>query len=135
MKELEALELPEDVRYTQDHEWAREEEDGLICVGITDYAQDQLGDITFVELPEVGDTFDQGDEFGTLESTKAVSELFIPLGGEVVEINGILEDQPQLVNNDPYNKGWIAKVKPENKDEMGDLLDREDYLEMLKGLE
>lgn len=135
MKEIEALDLPADVRYTQDHEWAKVESEEVICVGITDYAQEQLGDITFVELPEVGDSFAQGDEFGTLESTKAVSELFLPLGGEVIEVNATLEDSPQLVNQDPYQKGWIAKIKPDNKSEMDDLLDREDYLEMLKGLE
>ena len=133
MKELDELKLPEDLSYTKDHEWAKTEGD-IILVGITDYAQDQLGDIVFVEMPEVGDTFQAGDEFGTLESVKAVSELYLPLRGEIVEVNEDLDDSPELINQDPY-KGWIVKVKPENMAEMESLLDRDGYLGILQGSE
>ena len=133
MKVLVELKLPEDLSYTKDHEWAKTEGD-IILVGITDYAQDQLGDIVFVEMPEVGDTFQAGDEFGTLESVKAVSELYLPLRGEIVEVNEDLDDSPELINQDPY-KGWIVKVKPENMAEMESLLDRDGYLGILQGSE
>ena len=132
MKEIHELNFPEDLRYSNDHEWARPEGD-LYVVGINDYAQDQLGDIVFVELPEKGSTLDQGQEFGTVESVKAVSELYMPVGGEVVEINGALEDSPELVNNTPYTDGWMIKVKPSKSEDFGKLMDREAYLAMLKG--
>ncbi|MCP3955859.1 MAG: glycine cleavage system protein GcvH [Desulfobacterales bacterium] len=132
MKEISELNLPEDLKYTDDHEWAKSEGD-TITVGISDYAQDQLGDIVFVELPEVGGSFDQGEEFGTLESVKAVSELYMPVGGEVVAINETLEDAPELVNNDPYKGGWMVKVKPDDAGQMDSLKDKTAYLEMLKG--
>lgn len=131
MKEINELNLPTDVRYSDDHEWAKVTGD-TIKVGITDYAQDQLGDIVFVELPEVGDSFETGDEFGTLESVKAVSELYIPVGGEIVAVNNELEDAPELVNQDPYN-GWIIEVRPNNINDFESLLDRDAYLEILKG--
>ena len=134
MKELSELNLPEDVRYTKDHEWARNNGD-KVTIGITDFAQDQLGDIVFVELPETGDSFAAGDEFGTVESVKAVSELYMPLGGEVVAINESLEDAPELVNNAPYDKGWMLAVKPSDPGEFDQLMDRAAYLEMLKGSE
>jgi glycine cleavage system H protein len=133
MKELDELKLPEDLKYTKDHEWAKVEGDAVL-VGITDYAQDQLGDIVFVEMPEAGDSFQAGDEFGTLESVKAVSELYLPIGGEIVEVNEDLDDSPELINQDPY-KGWIVKVKPENMEEMDSLLDRAGYLGILQGSE
>lgn len=132
MKEISELNLPADLRYSKDHEWARQEGD-LFVVGINDYAQDQLGDIVFAELPEPGSTFGQGDEFGTVESVKAVSELYMPMGGEVVEINSALEDNPELINNEPYAGGWMLKVKPSDPDEYDNLLDREAYLATLKG--
>ena len=131
MKEIEELNLPGDIYYTKDHEWARKEGD-TIKIGISDYAQDQLGDIVFVEMPGVGDTFNQSDEFGTLESVKAVSELYIPVSGEVVAINEALEDAPELVNEDPY-ENWIIEVRPVNQDDYEELLSRDDYLELLKG--
>ncbi len=134
MKELSELNLPEDVRYTKDHEWARKDGD-KVTIGITDFAQDQLGDIVFVELPETGDSFAAGDEFGTVESVKAVSELYMPLGGEVVAINEALEDAPELVNNAPYDKGWMLEVKPSDPADFDQLMDRSAYLEMLKGSE
>ena len=110
MKEISQLVLPEDVKYATDHEWARVEGDEVV-IGLADYAQDQLGDIVFVELPGEGDTFDKGDEFGTVESVKAVSELYMPLGGEIVAVNEALEDSPELLNQDPYG-GWIIEIKP-----------------------
>ena len=135
MKSIDELNLPEDCRYTQDHEWARPEGD-KVRVGISDYAQDQLDDIVFVELPQVGDTFEKGQEFGTVESVKAVSELYMPVGGEVIAINSALEDSPQLVNKSPYGEGWMIDVKPADPTEMDALLNKQAYLEMLgKGAE
>jgi glycine cleavage system H protein len=130
MKSIDELNVPEDCHYTQDHEWARAEGD-KVRVGISDYAQDQLDDIVFVELPQVGDTIDKGEEFGTVESVKAVSELYMPIGGEVIAINSTLEDSPQLVNESPYTEGWMIDVKPTDPTEMDALLSKEAYLEML----
>ncbi|WP_457551160.1 glycine cleavage system protein GcvH [Desulfobacula sp.] len=132
MKEINDLNLPDDVKYTKDHEWAKLSQD-IVTIGINDYAQDQLGEVVFVELPEIGDTFSQGDEFGSVESVKAVSEIYIPISGEVVEINEGLEDAPELVNTDCYNDGWLIKIKPENVSEMDKLIDKPAYFDMLKG--
>ncbi len=131
MKELNELHLPGDVRYSKDHEWAKES-GGEVIVGISDYAQDQLGDIVYVEMPEVGDTFNAGDEFGTLESVKAVSELYLPIGGEIVAVNDALEDAPELINQDPYGS-WIVKVNPSNQGEVESLLTSEEYKKILAG--
>jgi len=131
MKELDELLLPDDLHYTKEHEWVKVEGDHVV-IGITDYAQDQLGDIVFVEMPEEGDSFSAGEEFGTLESVKAVSELYIPLSGEVVAINEELDDSPELLNRDPY-KNWIIKVHPEELEEINDLMDHDSYLKMLEG--
>lgn len=131
MKEIEELILPEDRRYSDDHEWAKVEGD-VVFVGISDFAQDQLGDIVFVEMPEVGDSFEKGEEFGSLESVKAVSEMFIPMGGEVTAVNEALVDEPELVNADPY-KNWIVQIKPVNVNEYEEMLDSATYLENLKG--
>lgn len=131
MKEIQELNLPEDVRYTKDHEWAKVTGD-TIRIGISDYAQDQLGDIVFVEMPSIGDNFDEGDEFGTLESVKAVSELYAPIAGEIVAINEDLEDSPELLNQDPYG-GWIIEIKPKDVKEIEQLHDRDSYLAVLKG--
>jgi glycine cleavage system H protein len=131
MKEINELKLPEDLSYSDDHEWIQKTGD-TVKIGISDYAQDQMGDIVFVEMPEVGDTFERGDEFGTLESVKAVSEAFIPLSGEVVAINESLEDAPELVNEDPYGS-WIIEVKPSVEAEFDGLLSRDKYLELLQG--
>jgi glycine cleavage system H protein len=133
MKELSELILPEDMRYAKDHEWARAGGDST-RIGIDDYAQDQLGDIVFVELPQVGDKFARGDEFGTVESVKAVSELFMPIGGEVLSVNTALEESPELVNNSPYEEGWMIEIKPDDPAEMDALMDKNAYMEMLKGL-
>lgn len=132
MKEINELNLPEDLKYTKDHEWARLSDDA-VTIGINDYAQDQLGEIVFVELPEEGDAFSAGDEFGSVESVKAVSEIYIPISGEIVETNEVLEDAPELVNESCYDKGWLIKVKPEDTSKQDALMDKTAYLEMLKG--
>jgi len=132
MKDISDLNLPDDLKYSKDHEWAKLEGD-IVTIGINDYAQDQLGEIVFVELPEEGDTFSKGDEFGSVESVKAVSEIYIPISGEIVEINEDLEDAPEQVNESCYSGGWLIKVKPENSSELDALLDKASYLDMLKG--
>lgn len=135
MKELEELSFPEDVRYAEDHEWAQKSDGEKVRVGISDYAQDQLGDIVFIEMPEVGTVFEKGQVCGTLESVKAVAEMYIPLSGEILAFNEALEDSPGLVNESPYSDGWILEVKPSNPSEWETLMIREAYLEMLKGIE
>jgi glycine cleavage system H protein len=132
MKAISELKLADDVRYTDDHEWAKPNGD-VVRIGISDYAQDQLGDIVFVELPDVGSTFEKGEEFGTVESVKAVSELYMPVGGEVTAVNEALADKPELVNSDPYNGGWMMEVKTGDPAELDALKSKADYLEMLKG--
>ena len=132
MKELSELNFPDDLKYTEDHEWSKLENDE-VTIGICDYAQDQLGDVVFVELPQVGDAFDKGQEFGTVESVKAVSELFIPLSGEVTAINESLEDTPELVNSEPYTGGWMIKIKPVDMADLDALLTKDAYLDVLKG--
>ena len=132
MKAISELNFPDDLKYTEDHEWSRLENDEA-TVGISDYAQDQLGDVAFVELPQVGDTLEKGQEFGTVESVKAVSELFSPLSGEVTAVNNDLEDTPELVNNEPYAGGWMIKIKSSNPSEMEELMDKDAYLTTLKG--
>ena len=104
------MDIPEDLQYTESHEWVRIEGE-TATIGITDHAQDELGDVVFVELPGEGDTFDAGESFGTVESVKAVSDLYAPVGGEVVEVNSALEDAPENINEDPYGEGWIVKLR------------------------
>lgn len=133
MKAIEELNLPDDLRYTKDHEWTKLEGD-VIRVGITDYAQDALGDVVFVELPDVGTHFDAEAEFGTVESVKAVSELFMPVAGEVTAVNEELADAPERVNQNPYNDGWMLQIKPSDPADVDKLMDKTAYLEMLKGL-
>ena len=132
MKEISELNFPDNLKYTEDHEWSKLE-NGEVIIGICDYAQDQLGDVVFVELPQVGDAFDKGQEFGTVESVKAVSELFIPLGGEVTAVNENLEDTPELVNSEPYTGGWMVKLKPADASELDGLMTKDAYLDLLKG--
>lgn len=132
MKELSDLKLPEHIKYTKDHEWANISED-LVTIGINDYAQDQLGEIVFVELPDVGTVFSKGDEFGSVESVKAVSEIYIPISGKIVQINETLEDAPELVNQSCYDEGWLVKIKPSDLTQMDVLLNKSAYLDMLKG--
>ena len=131
MKELNELHLPDDIRYTDEHEWARITGD-TARIGVSDYAQDQLGDIVFVELPAVGDTIARGEVFGTLESVKAVSELYLPLSGEVVAVNTALTDAPELINQDPY-AAWIIEVRPTDAGEYDQLLTAAAYLDLLRG--
>ena len=132
MKELNELNFPDDVRYAESHEWARAEGD-RVKVGISDYAQDQLGDIVFVEFPEVGQTLGKGEEFGTVESVKAVSELYMPIAGKVMAVNSALEESPEKVNNAPYGEGWMIEVKAADPSELDDLMDNDAYIATLKG--
>ncbi|MDL1968143.1 MAG: glycine cleavage system protein GcvH [Deltaproteobacteria bacterium] len=132
MKEISELILPADLRYTEDHEWARLEDD-KVRVGLNDYAQDQLGDIVFVELPQEGDTFKKGEVFATVESVKAVSECYMPVGGKIVSVNNDLEESPELVNKSPYGDGWFVVINPGNPSEMDTLMTNETCLEKLKG--
>ncbi len=118
--------FPSDRRYTNSHEWARPD-GGKVLVGITAYAQESLGDVVYVELPKVGDTVTKGQTFGVVESTKAVSELFAPVSGEVVEVNAPLSDAPETVNQDPYEKGWLIKVSPSNAAELETLFTADQY--------
>lgn len=134
MKELGELNLAVDVRYTKDHEWAKRLEGARFQVGISDYAQDQLGDIVFVEVPEVGASFEAGQEVGTLESVKAVAEMFTPLSGTVMAVNLTLEESPGLVNVAPYGEGWIFELEATDPHEFEKLMDKDAYLEMLKGI-
>ncbi len=132
-KEISEIILVDGLKYTEDHEWAKKEGD-TVKIGITDYAQDQLGAIVFVELPEVDSEFDKGEEFGNLESTKAVSDLIMPIGGKIVAINEALEDDSELVNKDPYGDGWMIEVALSDPAEVEALMDKNAYLELLKGL-
>tara|TARA_B100000131_G_scaffold54489_1_gene49505 strand:+ start:235 stop:615 length:381 start_codon:yes stop_codon:yes gene_type:complete len=125
------LNIPEDLIYTEEHEWVRVTGENAI-VGITDYAQSQLGDIIFLELPDVGDKIIAGDSFGEIEAVKTVSELYAPVDGLVIEVNNNLEDFPEKVNKDCYGDGWIIKIKPENKIEKEDLLDHKQYSNIIE---
>jgi glycine cleavage system H protein len=125
--------IPEDLSYTEEHEWVSQ--DSEICtVGITDYAQSELGDIVFVELPEVGESVKQGQPFGTIEAVKTVSDLFAPVSGEVVEINQSLEESAEQVNNDPYGDGWIIKLRLEDQHDLAELLSPKDYADVLSNV-
>jgi glycine cleavage system H protein len=121
-KEAHELNLPEELKYAKDHEWAKVDGDA-VTVGLDDYAQDQLGDIVFVEMPEVGDTIEKGTPFATVESVKAVSECYLPVSGEIAEVNETLEDEPELVNSDCYGGGWFVKVKASDLSELDTLMD------------
>ena len=125
---------PEDCQYTKEHEWVRLE-DGIAVVGITDYAQDHLGDVVFVELPDVGTEVTQFDPFGVIDSVKASSELYAPLSGEVEAVNDALTDQPELVNQAPYGEGWMIKVRPADLAEVEQLLDAAGYEQLLSTLD
>lgn len=118
---------PNELKYASTHEWARLEEDGTVTVGITDHAQAALGDVVFVETPEVGVVLAAGDEAGVVESVKAASDIYSPLTGEVLAINMLLEDDPETVNSDPYNEGWFYKLQPSDLNELEALLSAEDY--------
>ncbi len=124
-------EIREELRYTETHEWVRAEGGGVVTVGITDHAQEQLGDLVFVELPEMGQTLAAREEFGVVESVKAASDIYAPVSGEVIEINEELADAPELVNNDAYGDGWMIKLKLEDEGELESLLDGQAYAEKL----
>ena len=124
------MNFPTNVKYTSEHEWIRMEGDEAY-VGITDYAQDQLGDIVFVDITTEGETLGKGEVFGTIEVVKTVSDLFLPVGGEVLEVNPELEEHPELVNQDPYGEGWLVKIKPVDMAELDDLLDVEAYKQII----
>lgn len=125
------MNIPSDLKYTQEHEWIRDNGDGTVTVGITDFAQGELGDIVFVELEPEGFEFDKEDVFGTVEAVKTVSELFAPVAGEIVEVNEELEDDPELVNNEPYGKGWMVKIKVSDASQIEELLSAEDYQDVI----
>jgi glycine cleavage system H protein len=131
MKELSELSFPDDLRYSESHEWVQSDGD-KVKIGISDYAQDQLGDIVFVEMPAVGDTFEKGAEFGTVESVKAVSELYLPIAGEVVAVNTALEDAPESINNSPYADGWMIQLKPDDPSEIESLMTKDAYVDSLQ---
>lgn len=118
---------PEDLKYTEEHEWIATKEAGTVRVGVTDYAQQQLGDVVFVELPEAGRRVEAGDAIGEVESTKSVSEIFAPLSGEVTAVNSALDDSPELINSAPYGDGWIVELKVDDADAVGKLLDAAAY--------
>lgn len=124
------MEFPTNIKYTNEHEWIRLEGD-IAYVGITDYAQQQLGDIVFIDVPTEGETLEKGETFGTVEVVKTVSDLFLPIGGEIMEVNSQLEEHPELVNQDPYGEGWIIKLKPTDAGEMDELLDAAAYKEII----
>jgi len=119
---------PEELKYTKDHLWVHAEGD-TATVGLSDYAQNELGDIVFVELPEVGKSFKKGETLGTVESVKSVSDILSPVSGEIKDANKLLEDAPDTINTDPYEKGWVAKMSMSNKDELNELLDHKAYVE------
>lgn len=120
------MNIPENLKYTKDHEWARVEGDTVV-VGITDFAQGELGDIVFVEVETVGEEIDKEESFGTIEAVKTVSDMFMPVGGTIEELNPALEETPELINKDPYGEGWIIKIKVNNADELSELLSSEAY--------
>lgn len=124
------MEFPTNIKYTNEHEWIRLE-DEIAYVGITDYAQEQLGDIVFVDITTEGETLAKGEIFGTIEVVKTVSDLFIPVSGEVLEVNPELEERPELVNKDPYGGGWLIKVRPSDLAELDELMDAEAYKQII----
>jgi glycine cleavage system H protein len=118
--------FPQDLKYTNEHEWIRRE-GGIAYVGITDYAQAQLGDIVFIDIPTVGETLAAGEVFGTIEVVKTVSDLFLPVSGEILEQNEALDNNPEIVNSDPYTEGWLVKIRPTSPDDFSALLDAKEY--------
>jgi len=123
-------EIPNNLKFLDSHEWARLEEDGTVTVGISDHAQGLLGDIVFVELPDTGKTINKEDDIAIVESVKAASDVYSPLSGEIVSVNEALNDNPELINSSPYDDGWFFKIKPQNNDELEDLLDAEAYAQV-----
>ena len=126
------MDIPPDLRYSTDHEWARVEE-GRVRIGITDYAQDALGDVVFVEVPAVGTKVERGASFSEVESTKSVSEIYAPVSGTIAEINADLADSPERLNDDPYGEGWICIIEPTDPTQLDELLDAEGYRALIEG--
>lgn len=126
------MNIPTNLKYTKDHEWVKIEGETAI-IGITDFAQGELGDIVYVDVDTLDDSVDEGEVFGSVEAVKTVSDLFMPLSGEVIEFNEALEDEPELVNTDPYGKGWMIKINISNNSQIDNLLDAESYQELIKG--
>ena len=124
-------ELPKDLLYTKDHEWIRLQSDEIAVVGITDYAQESLGDITFIEFPEIGSVFESGDVFGVVESVKAASDLYMPLSGEVLEVNKAVDDAPELVNKSAFSEGWLLKIRVSDKSQIEDLMSPDEYASII----
>jgi glycine cleavage system H protein len=127
----EIMDFPEELKYTEEHEWALLEGD-LVSIGITDFAQDQLGDVVFVELPNVGDRVEVGKTFGVVESTKAVSDIYAPIDGLIVEVNAELPDAPEIINTSPYEDGWLIRIKPDDPSDLEDLMDASGYQEFIE---
>ena len=127
--------IPEDYKYTKTHEWVRVEDDGTLTVGITDHAQELLGDMVFIEVPEVGGGLHSGDDCAVVESVKAASDVYCPIDGEIIAANEALADAPEIVNKDPYGDGWLFKLKPEDEGAVEDLLNAEGYAEFLESEE
>jgi len=125
------MNIPAELKYTQDHEWVRVDGD-IAIVGVTDFAQGELGDVVFVEIETEGEELDKGETFGTVEAVKTVSDLFMPVGGEVTEFNEALADEPELVNKDPYGEGWMIKIKIASTSELEDLMDASAYQAMIE---
>ncbi|WP_295021826.1 glycine cleavage system protein GcvH [uncultured Porphyromonas sp.] len=126
------MNIPQELRYTKDHEWARLEGD-VVYVGITDYAQGELGEIVYVDVTTEGENLSAEEVFGSIEAVKTVSDLLLPIEGEILEVNSELEDSPELVNSDPYGKGWLVKIKPANADDVEGLLSADDYKALIAG--
>jgi len=126
------MEFPEEVKYTEEHEWVMVEGD-VVTIGITDFAQDQLGDVVFVELPEVGEQLQSGKPFGVVESVKAVSDVYAPVTGEVVEVNDNLPEDPEMINNSPYDEGWMLKIKLSDPTQLDELMDVDAYQAFIEG--
>ena len=126
------MDIPPELRYSSDHEWARLE-DGRVRVGITDYAQDALGDVVFVDLPDVGTAVEKGASVSEVESTKSVSEIYAPVSGTIVEVNADLADNPQRLNDDPYGDGWLFVIEPSDQSQVGELLDPDGYRALIEG--
>ena len=123
--------IPEELKYTKDHEWIKEEDNGIFTVGITDHAQEALGDLVFVELPETECDFSSGQACSVVESVKAASDIYTPLSGKIIEVNNLLAESPELVNQDPYGDGWLFRIEASSSVELDDLLDRDSYAELL----
>lgn len=129
-KTYKKMNIPAELKYTKDHEWIKVEGD-VVTIGVTDFAQSELGDIVYVEIETEGDSLDQEEVFGTVEAVKTVSDLFMPISGEILEVNGELEGTPEHVNNDPYGNGWMVKVKMSDKSELDALLSAEQYQDLI----